>query len=154
MWEQLSSTCHSSPPFGAVTQHGIQSDKQYPHAGNERDFRALASLAQSLVAGFEVSLIADHNPARHVQRMSYAASSSVNLPFSVVISTVVVIRRDSRQGRNFPAIKLTELRQVNQQTGSSHHANAFHRHKSVGFFRVELKHAVSDVFFKCLNLRF
>ncbi|MNO96504.1 hypothetical protein D3C76_881760 [compost metagenome] len=70
-----------------------------------------------------------------------------------MIAAVLVIGRDARQGRYLPAVKLAQFGQINQQTGGSHRADPFNGGKPVGFFCVQIAHALIDGLLEQLDLR-
>ena len=98
-----------------VMDQGVQVDEQLAHAGDEGDFGGLAPLSELLVVGLDDRIDAGGGEGRHVQLRPNVGATAPDRAASAATTRVVVIRRYPDQGRDLPAIKMSQLGQLGDQ---------------------------------------
>ena len=96
-------------PRCLTTDHGVQTNEEHAHAGDDGDLGAFSASSKLLVAAFEVILFADHRESGHVEHTAYCRSPALDSALASVLAAVVVVGCQAHQRSDLLAIELAEL---------------------------------------------
>src|ERR1700688_1203972 len=102
-------------PRGLMSEHGVEHDDEFAHAGGERDLRFLARRKQSRVKGAQDRIAASGDQCAHIEHGTNLGATAPNRTCTTELAAVVVERRYSYQGRDLSSAERAELRQVGQK---------------------------------------
>src|SRR6202035_6029396 len=92
-------------PRGLMSEHGVEHDDEFAHAGGERDLRFLAGRQQSRVKGAQDRIAASGDQCAHIEHGTNLGATAPNRTCTTELAAVVVERRYSDQRGNLLTIQ-------------------------------------------------
>ncbi len=105
-------------------EHGIQHCQQFPHTGRQCDLGWFAGLTQSLVEGFQDTIMTRRHQRTHIEGGPHSRAATPDCPLSPEGAAVSIQGGDADQGRDLLVRQGSQLRQFRQQGSRDDGANA------------------------------
>src|SRR4051812_8502898 len=98
-------------PGNAVADHGVQSNDDLPHYGDDGDLRFLSSGCEALVKGLEGRIVATGSQGGHVEHSPDGCAPAPDGAHPFHLAAVEVIGREPDDGGDLLAVHLAKFRE-------------------------------------------
>ena len=110
-------------PLGIGSDHRVEDNEKFSHAGNEDHFGEFALSFQSISKLTNHWVVPASRQGRHVQYTSYSATPAKDRSFTSELPAVPVERRDANQCRDLLAVELSQFGQFGDQRCRRRHTD-------------------------------
>lgn len=113
--------------------HGVEDDEEFSHGCDDRDEFGFSGVDESLVEGFELSVVLDGDDGGHVEGFADLCPSAAGGAFASEGAAVAVCGRDSDESGDLFLVELSEFGEFAEERGRGGGSDAGHGAEQFGF---------------------
>jgi hypothetical protein len=118
-----------------IFEEAVHQDDEFAHASGQGDQRLFARSSESLIKGFEDAIMFDGAHRGHVEGAAHGDTPAADVPRSVVISAVSIIRSQAGQRRGRRLGELAQFGHLRQHRGGNDRTDSGDGLQPFGFVR-------------------